>query len=167
MNFNRYFTPAAVPERVAAALDRFAGDSLFAALRHVPWHVNLTAVTHVSSSGGRRWACHGNRPRITAPVTLFFSGRRTYLSNSPATAGGAYKLLTSPAPLSNCAPSRATSASNHPLELPNLGFPPNQPRTPSGITSSWPARFRFDLALCFLVSAPLLAPDTPRPTQLS
>lgn len=48
MNSSRYFSPAAVPERVAAALDRFAGDRLFAALRHVPWHDNLTIVTHVS-----------------------------------------------------------------------------------------------------------------------
>jgi hypothetical protein len=29
-------------------LDRIVGDSHFAALLHVPWHVNLTAVTHVS-----------------------------------------------------------------------------------------------------------------------
>jgi hypothetical protein len=48
MNSSRYFTPAAIPERVAAALDRFTGDRLFVALRHVPWHDNLTAVTHVS-----------------------------------------------------------------------------------------------------------------------
>jgi hypothetical protein len=29
-------------------LDRFARDSLFMALLHVPWYVNLTVVTHVS-----------------------------------------------------------------------------------------------------------------------
>jgi hypothetical protein len=48
MNSSRNFTLAAVPERVAAALDRFTGDCLFAALHHVPWNDNLTAVTHVS-----------------------------------------------------------------------------------------------------------------------
>ena len=42
MNSSRYFTPAAVPERVAAALDRFAGDRLFAALRHVPEHLTTS-----------------------------------------------------------------------------------------------------------------------------
>jgi hypothetical protein len=48
MNSSRYFTPAAVPEHVATALDRFAGDRLFMVGRHVPWHDNLTAVIHVS-----------------------------------------------------------------------------------------------------------------------
>jgi hypothetical protein len=28
--------------------DEFAGDSRFTALRHVPWHIHCTAVTHVS-----------------------------------------------------------------------------------------------------------------------
>jgi hypothetical protein len=148
-------------------LDRFAGDSLFAALRHMPWHINLTAVTHLSSFGGRRGASHGNRPRITAPVTFFFSGRRTSLSNSPTTAVGAYKLPAPPAPLSSCATSEATCASNRPLELPNLGFPPNHSRTPSGVGSPWSAYSRSVDAPCPLVSAPIPAPDTPRPTRLS
>jgi hypothetical protein len=147
-------------------LDRFAGDGLFAALRHVPWHINLTAVTHLSSSGGRQGACHGNRPRITAPVT-FFSRRRASLSNSPATAVGAYKLPTPPAPLSSCATSEATRASNHPLELPNLGFPPNHSRTPNGVGSPWSAYSRFVRAPCPLFSVPIPAPDTHRPTRLS
>jgi hypothetical protein len=89
------------------------------------------------------------------------------LSNSPATAAGAYKLPTPPPPLCNCAPSKATSASIHPLELPNSGFSPNHPRTPSGVTSPWPARFRSDLALCFLVSTTLLAPNAHWPIQFS
>ena len=163
----RGYTPATVPEPTTIDLDGFAGDSHFAALRHVPWHINLTAVTHVSSSGGRRGACHSNRPRITAPVTFFFSGRRASLSNSPATAVGAYKLPTPPAPLSSCATSEATRASNHPLELPNLGFPPNHSRTPSGVTSPWSARLRSAHTLCPLVLVFLCAPDTPRPTRLS
>jgi hypothetical protein len=117
--------------------------------------------------GDRRGACHGNRPRITVPVTFFLSGCQHIFAKLDATAVGAYKLPTPPAPLCNCATSEATRASNHPLELPNLGFPTNQPRTPSSITSLWPAQFRSDLTLYFLVSAPLLAPDTPRPTQLS
>jgi hypothetical protein len=141
-------------------LDGFAGDSHFATMRHVPWHINLTAVTHISSSGGRRGACHGNCHQSCAPVTFFFSGRRTSLSNSLATAQACYKLLTLPALLSSCATSEATRASNHPLELPNLGFPQNHPRTPSGVTSLWPVRLRSVHAHCPLVSAPLLAPDT-------
>jgi hypothetical protein len=43
-----YFTPATVPEQTMVDLDRFARDSLFMALLHVPWYVNLTVVTHVS-----------------------------------------------------------------------------------------------------------------------
>jgi hypothetical protein len=148
-------------------LDRFAGDSLFVALRHVLWHINLTAMTHLSSSGGRRGACHGNRPRIIAPVTFFFSGRRASLSNSPATAVGAYKLPTPLAPLSRCATNEPTRASNHPLELPNLGFPPNHSRTPSGVGSPWSTYSRSVRAPRPLVSAPIPAPDTPRPTRLS
>jgi hypothetical protein len=54
MNSSHYFTPAAVPVRVTTALDRFVGVRHLAALRHVPRHVNLTVVTHVSPSGGRR-----------------------------------------------------------------------------------------------------------------
>jgi hypothetical protein len=167
MNSSRYFTPAAVPERVAATLDRFTGDSLFAALRHVPWHINLTAVTHVSLSGGRRGACHSNCHQSRALVTFFFSGHRASLSNSSATTVGAYKLPTPPAPLSSCATSEATRASNHPLELPNLGFPPNHSRTPSGVGSPWSAYSRSVRAPCPFVSAPIPALDTPRPTRLS
>jgi hypothetical protein len=148
-------------------LDGFVGDSHFAALRHVPWHINFTVVTHFSSSGGRRGACHGNCHQSRAPVTFFFSGRRVYLSNSLATAQACYKLLTPPAPLSSCATSVATCASNHPLELPNLGFPPNHSRTPSGVTSPWSARLRSAHTLCPFVLVFLCAPDTPRPTQLS
>jgi hypothetical protein len=84
-----------------------------------------------------------------------------------AIAVGAYKLLTLPALLSNCAPSRATRASNHPLELPNLGFPPNHSRTPSGVTSPWLARLRSAHTLCPFVLVFLCAPDTPQPTRLS
>jgi hypothetical protein len=104
-------------------LDGFARDRYFTALHHVPWHINLTAVTHVSSSGGRRGAFHGSCHQSSALVTFFFSSRRASLSNSLATAQACYKLSTPPAPLSSCATSKATRASNHPLELPNLGFP--------------------------------------------
>jgi hypothetical protein len=142
------------------ASDGFAGDSHFAALRHVPWHVNLTVVTHVSPSGGRRGACHSNYHRSCAPVTPSFSGRHTSPSNSLATAQACYKLRIPMAPLSSQALHPATRASNHPLELPNLGFPPNHPRTPNGVTSPWPTSFRSVHVCCPLVSAPLLASDT-------
>jgi hypothetical protein len=39
MNSGHYFTPATVPEYVTADLDRFAGVSHPAALRHVPRHL--------------------------------------------------------------------------------------------------------------------------------
>jgi hypothetical protein len=159
-----YFTPATVPEQTMVDLDGFAGDSHFAALHHVPWHINLIAVTHVSSSGGRRGSYHDNCHQSSAPVTFFFSSRRASFSNSLATAVGAYKLPTPPAPLSNCATSEATRASNHPLELPNLGFPPNHSRIPSGVTSPWSARLRSAHTLCPSVLVFLCSPDTARPT---
>jgi hypothetical protein len=105
-----------------------------------------------------------NRARQWPPS---FSGRRASPSNSPATAVGAYKLPTPPAPLSSCATSEATRASNHPLELPILGFPPNHSRTPSGVTSPWLAHLRSAHTLCSFVSTSLCAPDAPRPRQLS
>jgi hypothetical protein len=123
-------------------------------------------VTHVSSSGGRRGACQGNCHQSRAPVT-FFSGRRASLSNSLATAQACYKLPTPPALLSNCAPSRATSASNQPLELPNLGFSPKSPknteRSDLAVVSSSQVR-SYPLPSCLVF---LCAPDTPRPTRLS
>jgi hypothetical protein len=130
------------------------------ALCHVPWHINHTAMTHVSPSGGRRGACHGNCHQSRASVTPSFFGRCASPSNSLATAQACDKLCIPTAPLSSQAPHLATRASNHPLELPNLGFPPNQPRTPSGVTSPWPTSFRSVHVRCPLVSAPLLAPDT-------
>jgi hypothetical protein len=39
MNSDHYFTPAAVPERVMAALDRFTGVSHLAVLRYMPRHL--------------------------------------------------------------------------------------------------------------------------------
>jgi hypothetical protein len=39
MNYNHYFTPVAVLEYVTTALDRFAGVSHPAVLRHVPRHL--------------------------------------------------------------------------------------------------------------------------------
>ena len=142
------------------ASDGFAGDSHFAALRQVPWHVNHTTVTHVSPSGGCREACHGNCHQSRVPVNPSFSVRRTYSSNSLATAQACYKLCIPTTPLSSQAPHPTTRASNHPLELPNLEFPPNKPRTPSGVTSPWPTSFRSVHVHCPLVSAPLLAADT-------
>jgi hypothetical protein len=124
------------------ASDGFAGDSHLAALRHVPGHLTTSELIVLSLSGDRRGACHDNCHQSRAPVTFSFSDRRASFSNSPATAQACYKLPTPSAPLSNCAPSRAIRASNHPLELPNLGFPPNQPRTPSSLTSPWPAHLR-------------------------
>jgi hypothetical protein len=59
MNSSHYFTPAAVPEHVAAALDRFAGDRLFVTLRHVPEHLTTSQLVMLSVSGDRQRACHG------------------------------------------------------------------------------------------------------------
>ena len=93
-----------------------------------------------------------------------FSGRRTSLSNSPATTVGAYKLSTPPAPLGNCATSEANRASNHPLELVNFSFPPNLLSTTMKEASSWSAHLRSAHTLYPLVLVFLCAPDTPLPT---
>jgi hypothetical protein len=111
--------------------------------------------------------CHGESHSSRAPVPLFPSGRQHILVKLDATAVGGYKLSPSFAPLGNCATSEATRASNPPLELPNLGFPPNPSRSSCLGTSPWPVQFRSDPTLCFLVSAPLLVPDVHWPVQLS
>jgi hypothetical protein len=84
-----------------------------------------------------------------------------------ATAPGAYKLPLSSALLCSCATSEPTYASNPPLELPNLGFPPNPSRTPSSLTSPWPSRLRSAHTPCPPVLAFLCASDTPRPNRLN
>jgi hypothetical protein len=65
----------------------------------MPRHFNHTAVTHVSPSGDRRWACHGNCYQSRALVPLVLSSHRVSPSNSLATAQGPYKLSTPSAPL--------------------------------------------------------------------
>jgi hypothetical protein len=98
---------------------------------------------------------------IEPPVT-FLSGRQHVMPKLGATTLGYYRLVPQPTPQSNCAPSEPALTSNHPPQLPNLGFPPNQSRTPL-----WPALHRSDHALLALVSALLCALDASRPGQLS
>jgi hypothetical protein len=57
MNSSHYSTPAAVPAWVATTLDRLAGVSHLATLRHVPRCFNHAAVSHLSPSGDCLWAC--------------------------------------------------------------------------------------------------------------
>jgi hypothetical protein len=49
----------------------------------------------------------------------------------------------------------------------NLGFPQFTQEHRTILISPWPAKFRFDLALCVIVSIPLHALDAHRPAQLN
>jgi hypothetical protein len=124
-------------------------------------------VSHCKPLVRRRWGRHGEGHESPHQWLIPSPTATVPNPNSLATAQACYKLPTPPALLCNCVPSRATSASNHPLELPNLGFPPNHLRTPSGVISPWSARLRSAHTLCPLILVFLCAPDTPRPTQLS
>jgi hypothetical protein len=167
MNSGHYSTPAAVPAWVTAALDRLTGVSRPTTMRHVPRCFNHTAVSHLSPSVDRRWACHGKCHQSLAPVHLLLPDRHRACSNSRATAQGPYKLSTPSAPLGIQASNPPARASNYSPESPNLGFPPNRSETPHIVTSSWLARSRSVHALCSSVSVSLDSPDAPRPIQLS
>jgi hypothetical protein len=125
MNSNHYSTPAAVHAWVMAASDRLTGVSHLATLLHVPGCFNHATVSHLSPSGDRRWAYHGKRHQLLAPVHPLFSDRHRVISNSRATAQGPYKLSTPSAPLCNCALNTPTRASNYSPEPPNCSVPPN------------------------------------------
>jgi hypothetical protein len=157
MYSGRYFTPTAVPARVTVTLDRLAGVSP-PTLCHVPRCFNHVVVSHLSPSGDRRWACHGKCHQSLAPVHLFLSDRHRASSNSRVTAQGPYKVSTPSAPLGIQAPSTPTRVSNCSLEPPNCSLPPDRVSAIVKRSSLWLARFRSDLVLCSLVSAPLHAP---------
>jgi hypothetical protein len=163
MNSGHYSTPAAIPAWVTTALDGLAGVSHVTTLHHLPWCFNHAAVSHLSPSGDRWWACHGKCYQSLAPVHPLLSDRHRASSNSRATAQGPYKLRTPSAPLSIQASNPPTCASNYSPESPNLGFPPNWSETPHIVTSSWLARSRSVHALCSPVSVSLDSPDAPRP----
>jgi hypothetical protein len=167
MDSGHYSTQAAVPAWVMAALDRLAGVSQPTTLRHMPRCFNHAAVSHLSPSGDRRWACHGKCHKSFAPVHLFLSDRHRASSNSRATAQGPHKLSTSSAPLGIQASNPPARASNYSPKSPNLGFPPNRSETPRIVTSLWLARSRSDHALYSPISVSLDFPDAPRPIQLS
>jgi hypothetical protein len=110
---------------------------------------------------------HRWTPRSQPPVFFPIAARQHAVIKLRATAPRAYKLSAPSASLCIQASSVPTRTSDPPPESSNLGFSPNQPRIPCLVSSPWPAQFRSDLALCFLVSTPLLALDTHRPVQLS
>jgi hypothetical protein len=128
MNYGHYSTPVAVPAWVTAALDRLAGVSHLTTLHHMPQCFNHAAVSHLSPSGDRRWACHGKCHQSLAPVHPLLSDRHCASSNSRATAQGPYKLSTASALLSIQASNPPARASNYSPESPNLGFPPKSVR---------------------------------------
>jgi hypothetical protein len=76
-----------------------------------------------------------------------------------ATAHESYKLSVLSALLGIQAPSAPTRVLNHSPEHSNLGFPPNQSKTPCGVSSPWLARYRSVHGFLALVSASLCAVD--------
>jgi hypothetical protein len=98
-------------------------------------------------------------PRITVPVTSPLSDRHRAIPDSQATAPGAYKLSVSSALQGSQATNTPTRASNYPPEKFNLGFPPNQPRTPCSVSSPWLARCRSVHGFPVLVFTSLCAVD--------
>jgi hypothetical protein len=167
MNSSHYSTPAVVPAWVTAALDRLAGVSYLATLRHVPWCFNHATVSHLSPPDHRRWAHHGKCHQSLAPEHPLLSGHRASFPELVATAYGSYKLSLPLVPQGSPTSNPPARASNYSPESPNLGFPPNRSETPRIVTSPWLARSRSVHALCSPVSVPICPPDAPRPIQLS
>jgi hypothetical protein len=136
-------------------------------LRHIPGCFNHASVSHLSPSIDRRRASHAKCHQSLAPVHPLLPDGHRAISNSRATAQGPYKLSTPSALLCNCALNTPTRASNYSPEPPNCSVPPNQFSAAVNKLSPWLVHFMSDLVLCSLVSAPLHAPDAPRPIQLS
>jgi hypothetical protein len=66
--------------------------------RDTPWPFNHVVVSHHNPPVHRRWACHGERHELLAPVTSSLFSRHHANSKSRTTALGAYKLSVSSAP---------------------------------------------------------------------
>jgi hypothetical protein len=94
MNSGHYFTPATVPERVTAALDRFAGVSHLAVLRHVPRHSPRRSHSHYACPVIPSEPATLKAANPCASATLL-SAATAPTPNSLATAPGAYKLSVS------------------------------------------------------------------------
>jgi hypothetical protein len=105
------------------------------------------------------WLLIPQLPRITAPVTSPLSDHHRAIPDSQATALGAYKLSVSLAPQGSQATNTPTRASNYPPENFNMGFPPNQPRTPCSVSSPWLARCRSVHGFPVLVLTSICAVD--------
>jgi hypothetical protein len=108
-----------------------------------------------------------NRHDRSPPVTLLSLRPPRVFSKLATTTDGTYKLPPQWAPLSNHTPNALARASDCPPESCNLEFPPNQSRTPSCVSSPWPALYRSVHALLALVSIRLCAVDAHRPNQLN
>jgi hypothetical protein len=93
-------------------------------------------------------------------VTSFLSGRHRAISNSRATAPGAYKLSVSSAPQGSQATNTLTRTSNRPPELANSRLSPNRVSTTVKETSTWPAIPRSAPALFDHVLACVRSQDT-------
>jgi hypothetical protein len=124
---------------------------------HQPsYHV---AIDHIAQPIYRPRTRHGESHQSFAPVLSPLSGHQQFPSKFEAAAQRLYKLMSQPAPLSNCAPSEPALTSNRPPQLPNLGFPPNLSRTPQCVSSPWSALRRSDHTFLALVSTSLYAVD--------
>jgi hypothetical protein len=99
-------------------------------------------------------------PQLKPLVFFFLFDRQRTTSNSQATALESYKLIVLSTPLGIQAPNAPTRVSNHSPENSNLGFPPNQSKTPCGVSSPWLVRYRSVHGFFALVLASLCAVDT-------
>jgi hypothetical protein len=98
---------------------------------------------------------HWQSPRLSNQKLFPLSGRRASFPKLAATARGSYNLSMPSAPLGIQEPSAPTRVSNRSPENPNLGFPPNQSKTPCDVSSPWLARFRSVHGFLTLVSVSL------------
>ena len=126
----------------------------------MPQALNHVAVHRLSISTRRWWSCHDSIHDLLAPVTSFLSGRHRAISNSRATAPGAYKLSVPLAPQGSQATNTPTRASNHPPELANSRLSPNRVSATVKETSTWPAIPRSAPALFDHVLACVRSQDT-------
>jgi hypothetical protein len=109
---------------------------------NVPHRSPLPCYSNCGASGFTASRAIAPAIATTEKLELFpLSGRRASFPKLAATAHGSYKLSVPSAPLGIQATSAPTRVSNRSPENPNLGFPPNQSKTPCGVSSPWLPRF--------------------------
>jgi hypothetical protein len=102
---------------------------------------------------------HRQSPRLSNQKLFPLFGRHASFPKLAATAHESNKLSMPSASLGIQAPSAPNRVSNRSPENPNLGFSPNQSKTPCGVSSPWLARFRSVHGFLTLVLVSLCAVD--------